>query len=122
MIVGIINADDYENGYKEKTRANEIEVKDTDNDWKLMLKTNDRDMGVIAGYAKPISDFLWKATGEYATQITYTEITNYDVEVARGPKGDDRLDVYTDFKILLAWQNDSPGYYNITLVYTLTTQ
>ncbi|MBU1146925.1 MAG: hypothetical protein KKD11_01075, partial [Candidatus Omnitrophica bacterium] len=84
--MGIVESDDYSNGYKEKLRGNIIKLKNSANDWKLMLKTNDSDMGMAGNYAKSINDFHWKATGEYATQATYQEITNYDVEVARGQK------------------------------------
>jgi len=122
MTMGIINADDYENGYKQKVRANNIRLRDTSNDWKLMVKTNNSDIGVVGDYVKPIGDFFWKATGSYATQTTYTEITNYDVEAARGPMSSKKQDIFTDFKIRLTWSEDVPGYYNITLLYTLTTQ
>ena len=120
--MGIINADDYENGYKEKISGNLIRLNDKVNDWKLMVKTNDSDMGSISGYIKPVDDFFWKATGPYATQATYTSITNYDIEVARGPMGSKKLDIFTDYKIALSWARDIPGSYDITLVYTLTTQ
>lgn len=120
--MGTVNINDYEAGYKEKARANVLLVKDTDNDWKLMIKTNDSDMGVVGSYAKPIGDLNWRASGYGATQLTYTSLTNYDVEVARGQKGSPTRLVYTDYKILLAWANDLPGVYNINILYTLTTQ
>ena len=122
LTMGIIGSSDYEKGYKETISANSIQLRDANNDWKLMVKTNDNDMGVVGGYTKPISDFFWRATGSYATQLAYTEITNYDVEAARGSRTSKKLDVFSDFKILLAWSRDAPGYYNISLLYTLTTQ
>lgn len=118
--MGIVSASDYENGYKEKVTGNSLSVTDTVA-WKVMVKTNDNNMGVIGDYTKPISDFYWKATGSYATQTTYTSITNYDVEAARGAKGT-KLSVPIDYKILLSWSNDVAGNYNLTVVYTLTTQ
>ncbi|MDP8229488.1 MAG: hypothetical protein P9L93_00075 [Candidatus Gorgyraea atricola] len=120
--MGIINADDYENGCKEKISGSLIRLRDTANDWKLTVKTNDSDMGSINGYIKPIDDFSWKAKGSHATQIRYTSITNYDVEVARGSRSAKKLDIFTDYKIALSWARDIPGNYDITLVYTLTTQ
>ena len=122
LTMGIVKADDYEKGYKQKERANNIRLRDTANDWKLMVKTNNSDMGMVSGYTKPINDFFWKATGNYATQTTYTEITNYDVEVARGPRSSKKQNIFTDFKIRLTWSKDVPGYYNISLLYTLATQ
>jgi len=122
LTMGIIGSSDYENGYKESISANSIRLRDTNNDWKIMVKTNDNDMGVMGAYTKPIKDFFWRATGSYATQLAYTEITNYDVEVARGSKTSKKLDVFADFRILLRWSKDVPGYYNINLLYTLTTQ
>jgi len=119
--MGTIAVLDYENKYKEKTRANIVVVTDTVNDWKLMVKTNNNDMGVVGNYTKPISDFLWRATGSYTTQTTYTSITDYDVEAARGAKGTNRI-VYIDAKILLFWARDIPGKYDIIVTYTLTTQ
>lgn len=120
--IGEIRADNYEAGYKEKIRANAVIVKDTLNAWKVMIKTNNNNMGVIGSYAKPISDFYWKATGNTATQITYTSIANYDLEIARGSAGASFVTIYMDYKILLSWPNDVPGVYNITVTYTLTTQ
>ena len=87
-----------------------------------MVKTNNENMGVIGGYAKPIGDFQWKARSSYATQITYVGITNYDVEAARGPAGQSLNTIYIDHRILLAWAKDVPGDYYLTIVYTLTTQ
>jgi hypothetical protein len=119
--MGTIGVLDYENQYKEKTRANIVVVTDTVNAWKLMVKTNNNNMGVVGDYAKPISDFLWRATGSYATQTTYIGITNYDVEAARGAKGTNLI-IYIDAKILLSWARDIPGKYSIIVTYTLTTQ
>lgn len=119
--MGTVKIRDYEAGYLEKAWGNTILVRDTSNDWKVMVKTDYDNMGVIGNYVKPISDFNWKASGDYATQITYIDLENYDVEVARGPQGILGR-VYVDYKILLAWANDVPGDYNITVVYTLTTQ
>ena len=120
--IGEIRADNYETGYKEKIRANAVIVKDTLNAWKVMIKTNNNNMGVIGSYAKPISDFYWKGTGDTVTQITYTNITNYDLEIARGSASASFRTIYMDYRILLSWPNDVPGVYNITLTYTLTTQ
>lgn len=120
--MGAVKSGDYEAGYKEKIRANVLLVKDTINAWKLMVKTDDNNMGVIGDYTKPIGDFKWRATGATATQLTYTNLANYDVEAARGPSGTSTNIVYFDYRILLAWANDVPGVYNINVVYTLTTQ
>ena len=119
--MGKVKISDYEAGYLEKTWGSTIIVRDTSNDWKVLVKTNYDNMGVIGDYAKPISDFNWKASGDYATQLTYIDLENYDVEVARGPQ-DILGRVYVDYKILLAWANDVPGDYNINVIYTLTTQ
>ena len=119
--IGIVSANNYDRGYKEKIQGNILLVTDTSNDWKVLVKTNDDNMGVIGNYTKPISDFYWKAKGKYATQITYKGVTNYDVEVARGSKGLFKI-VITDYKILLSWAKDVPGNYKLTVVYTLTTQ
>ena len=119
--MGVIRADDYETGYIEKIRGNLLLIKDTNNDWKVMIKTNDDNMGVIGSYTKPISDVYWKSEGVYATQLVYTNIDTYDIEVARGPRGSQEK-VFVYYKILLSWAQDVPGDYNLTVVYTLTTQ
>ncbi|MFH1854418.1 MAG: hypothetical protein ABH815_03795 [Candidatus Omnitrophota bacterium] len=112
---------DYENGYKEKIRGGILLVTNSSYAWKLMVKTNDSNMGVIGSYAKSIDDFYWRATGTFAEQTSYTSMTNYDVEVARGPMGSIGA-VYIDYKILLSWAQDVPGDYNLIVVYTVTTQ
>lgn len=120
--MGIVAVSDYENGYKEKLPGNILNLRSDKLDWKLWVKTNDNNMGVIGDYTKPISDFYWKAEGDYATQTIYTSITNYDIEAASGAKSSRERQVPIDYKILLSWSNDVPGNYNLTIVYTLTTQ
>ena len=120
--LGTINMTDYETGYKEKIRATVLLVKDDTNNWKLMVSTMDSNMGAIGDYIKPIGDFKWRASGSMATQLTYTSLTNYGLEAARGLKSGTTNIIYIDYRILLAWGNDVPGVYNINIVYTLTTQ
>jgi len=119
--MGVVSVGDYEAGYKENLQANVIRLRDTANDWKLLVKTNDSDMGIIGSYIKPISDFSWRAEGDYATQTIYREITNYDIEVARGPRGSFKW-IVMDYRVQLLWDRDVPGDYNINILYTLTTQ
>jgi hypothetical protein len=119
--MGTVGVNDFENGKKEKRRANILIVTDNVNAWKVMVKTDNNDMGVVGNYTKPISDFLWRATGSYATQTSYTNITNYDVEAARGAKGTNFI-VYIDAQVLLSWARDIPGKYNLVVTYTVTTQ
>jgi len=119
--MGTVGLNNFEDKYIEKTRANIIIATDTGDPWKVMVKTTNNDMGVVGSYSKPISDFRWRATGNYATQISYTSITNYDVEAARGSKGSNFI-IYVDVQMLLSWAKDAPGKYDIILTYTLTTQ
>jgi len=119
--MGIVTADDYKQGYQEKIQANLLHIKDQDNDWKVMVRTDDSSMGVIGNYTKPVSDLYWRAQGTYAIQTEYTSITNYDVEVARGPSGNLK-NLFVDYRVLLSWDRDVPGDYYIALLYTLTTQ
>jgi len=120
--MGIVTADDYKQGYQEKIQASLLYIKDQDNDWKVLVRTDDSSMGVVGNYTKPISDFYWRAQGTYAIQTTYTSIANYDVEVARGPRDNNTKNLFIDYKISLSWDKDVPGDYYITLLYTLTTQ
>ena len=119
--MGTVGVNDFENKYKEKTRANILVGSDSVNAWKVMVKSDSTDMGVVGSYAKPIGDFRWRATGNYATQTSYTNITNYDVEAARGSKGYNLI-VYIDAQMLLSWAKDVPGKYNLIVTYTVTTQ
>jgi hypothetical protein len=119
--MGSIAVSDFEAGFKEKTRANILIVSDSASAWKVLVKTDNTDMGVVGNYTKPISDFRWRATGNYATQTSYTSIANYEVEAARGPQGSNLL-VYIDTEVLLSWARDVPGAYHIILTYTITTQ
>ncbi len=119
--MGTVGVNDFENKYKEKTRANILTVSDNVNSWKVMVKSDNNDMGVVGSYAKPIGDFRWRSTGSYATQTSYTNITNYDVEAARGPRGTNFI-IYIDVQMLLSWIKDIPGKYNLIVTYTITTQ
>lgn len=120
--LGTVTIADYESGYKEKARATVLLVRDNAHSWKLMVATNNANMGVIGDYTKPIGDLRWRASGYGATQLTYTSLTNYNVEAARGPKSGVLRTIYIDYSIILAWENDVPGVYNISVLYTLTTQ
>ena len=120
--LGTINMADYETGYKEKIRATVLLVKDDTNNWKLMVSTMDSNMGAIGAYIKPIGDFKWRASGSMATQLTYTSLTNYGLEAARGLKSGTTNIIYLDYRVLLVWGNDVPGVYNVNILYTLTTQ
>ncbi|MDP2911763.1 MAG: hypothetical protein Q8N76_05480 [Candidatus Omnitrophota bacterium] len=119
--MGIVTASDYQNGFQEKIQANLLHINSNDDDWKVMVRTDDSSMGVIGSYTKPVSDLQWRAQGTYATQTTYTSVSNYDIEVARGPRGSVK-NLFIDYKVLLSWAKDVPGDYYITLLYTLTTQ
>ncbi|MFC1546244.1 hypothetical protein ACFL4O_00810 [bacterium] len=117
-----VKVKDYEAGYKEELKANRIIVLNiTDPAWKLFIKTNSNNMGINGTYTKPITDFEWRASGDYATQTTYIPITNYDVEAASGETGK-KFTIYIDHKVLLLWSDDIPGDYNIDVTYTVTTE
>jgi len=120
--LGTIAMADYETGYKEKVRATVLLAKDDTDNWKVMVSTQDSNMGVVGDYAKPIGDLQWRASGSKATQLTYTNLTNYNVEAASGLKSGTTNIIYIDYKVLLTWANDVPGVYNISILYTLTTQ
>jgi len=119
--MGIVTATDYQNGFKEKIQANLLSIESKAKDWKVMIRTNNSSMGVVGSYTKPVSDLQWRAQGIYATQTIYTSMTNYDVEVARGPRKGVH-NIFIDYKVLLYWERDIPGNYYITLLYTITTQ
>lgn len=120
--MGIVTASDYEAGFMENIRANFLLIKDKNNDWKVTIRTNDDNMGVVGSYAKPISDLEWKAVGDHATQLTYAGLTTYDIEVGRGPSANEEQKIFVDYRVLLSWANDIPGDYFLTILYTLTTQ
>lgn len=120
--MGTVSIADYEAGYKEKLRATVLLAKDASDNWKLMVSTQDDNMGVIGDYVKPVADFNWRANGAKATQLTYTSLTNYGLEAAAGLKSGSTNIIYIDYKIILSWGNDVPGVYNINILYTLTTQ
>ena len=119
--LGEVKAEDYQKGYIEKFQGNIIILMYT-GDWKLTVKTNNPNMGVIGDYAKAINDFQWKATGSDSTQTNYISIENHDVEVAKGGITPGATIIMIDYKVLLGWKKDIPGNYNIELVYTLTSQ
>lgn len=120
--IGTVSITDYEAGYKEKLRATVLLAKNDTNNWKLMVSTQDDNMGAIGDYTKPIADLKWRASGSKATQLTYISLTNYGLEAASGLKSGTTNIIYIDYRIILAWANDAPGVYNIHILYTLTTQ
>ena len=122
VYIGNIRIPNFNAGFIQETNAVTVNAKSTKDDWKLFVKTNNNDMGTIGTYVKPISDFQWQATGSSATQTTFISIANFDIEVARGIRSGQKNQIPIDYQVLLAWENDVPGSYELSLLFTITTQ
>lgn len=108
------SGDDLDAGFIEGLSAMTLTVKSNVN-WEVQVRTTDSDMGTVGGYAKPISDFLWRESGG-----AYQAITQVDAQVSTGTPTSS-TDIIVDYKVLLGWADDKPGAYDITLRYTLSS-
>lgn len=118
----IVTEQHYVNGAIEDRDAVVIHLSNLTNPWKVTIKTNNLSMGNIKGYSKPVSDFLWKTSSEYASSSVYNELTRFEREIASGPAVRGAVRIPVDYKILLDWAKDLPHNYQVNIVYTLTLE
>ena len=105
-----------EQGYIEAEQALLISVS-SNTGWKVTVKTTDDDMGTLGGRLKPISDLLWKRH----RVGPYRPITHDDQLVMARTTPVAQRRMFLDYRVLLDWVEDSPGAYEISLLFTVGT-
>ncbi|MCG2755761.1 MAG: hypothetical protein L6247_09400 [Desulfobacteraceae bacterium] len=85
--------------------------------WQLTVQSEDPDMGKVEDNVKPLSDFLWKKSGD----INYTAISTEGHRVDSSAGYVDHQKAGLDYKMLVGWTRDKPGTYGLTLRFTLST-
>ena len=104
-------------GYIEVRRATTVTVS-SNVPWQLSVKSEDPDMGKGDNQTKPLSDFLWKKSGDAA--YTPLSLTSHRVDSSVTYADQKRIEL--DYKMLAGWARDTPGSYGVTLRFTLSTQ
>lgn len=85
--------------------------------WQLTIQSEDPDMGKVEDNVKPLSDFLWKKSGD----INYTAISTEGHRVDSSTGYADHQKAILDYKMIVGWTRDTPGTYGLTLRLTLST-
>lgn len=85
--------------------------------WQLTIRSEDPDMGKMKDNIKPLSDFLWKKSGD----INYAAISTEGRRVDSSTRYADHQKTILDYKMLVGWTRDKPGTYGLTLRFTLST-
>lgn len=120
---GTLQLLDFIAGSKEVTPAQELNIRSNVN-WTLTVKA---DTATWTGpWTKPTGDLVWKASvvnqPPKFTQIstTYAGLSTTSAIVAKGLSGNN-IKLNGHFKMLLSFDNDLPGNYQLGFTYTLTT-
>jgi len=85
--------------------------------WQLTIRSEDPDMGKVEDNVKPLSDFLWKKSGD----ADYTAISTEGHRVDSSTRYADYQKTILDYKMIVGWTRDKPGTYGLTLRFTLST-
>ncbi len=128
---GTVGQAEYDQGFAEKSPAQVATIK-SNVPWQLNVRADGSTWTyapptgmTIADPLKPASDLEWRSTSTdprvTTTVSTYTAMATTDAQVAAGNRGAN-IQLETHFRVLLDYQNDPAGDYQLTLTYTLTTQ
>lgn len=85
--------------------------------WQLTVRSEDLDMGKVGNRIKPLSDFLWKKSGD----AHYTAISHEGRLVDSSARYADHREVEVDYRMVVGWTRDKPGTYGLTLRFTMST-
>ncbi|MDP2911765.1 MAG: hypothetical protein Q8N76_05490 [Candidatus Omnitrophota bacterium] len=114
----------YEAGYVNgATDRPELTI-DSNTSWKLSVRVRS-DWNNVNGYQKQISDLMLKATSRNGRQtgfIDFASLAMNDQEIASNSQGIGSSVYNCQYRVLLGWEKDKPGAYNVIIVYTLATQ
>jgi hypothetical protein len=85
--------------------------------WQVTIQSEDPDMGNVEDTIKPLSDFLWKKSGD----ADYTAITTSGQVINSNSEYADHQKTSLDYKMIVGWTRDKPGTYGLTLRFTMST-
>lgn len=114
----------YEAGYVDGAINRPTLTVDSNTSWKLSVKINS-DWNNVNGYQKATGDLMFKVTSNSGRQTGFTDflpLTLNDQEIASSSDGIGSSIYNCQYRILLGWEKDKPGAYNIIIVYTLATK
>ena len=114
----------YEAGYVNGAADRPELTVDSNTSWKLSVKVSS-DWNNVNGYQKQTSDLMLKATSSNGRQTGFTDfapLAMNDQEIASNNQGIGSSVYNCQYRILLGWEKDKPGAYNIIIVYTLSTK
>jgi len=114
----------YEAGYVDGASDRPVLTVDSNTSWKLSVKVSS-DWNSVSGYQKATGDLMLRAvsSGGYQTGFAdFTPLSLMDQEIGSSSNGIGGNIFNCQYRILLGWEKDKPGVYNIIIVYTLATQ
>jgi len=114
----------YEAGYVDGAIARPTLTVDSNTSWKLSVKISS-DWNNVNGYQKATGDLKFKVTSSSGKQTSFTDflpLALTDQEIASSSDGIGSSVYNCQYRILLGWEKDKPGAYNIIIVYTLATK
>lgn len=85
--------------------------------WQFTVQSEDPDMGKVENHIKPLSDFLWKKSGD--AHYTAISIEEHRVDSSAGYADHQKIEL--DYKMFVGWTRDIPGTYGLTLRFTMST-
>lgn len=122
---GELTTADYTNGYKEIAPAQTLYIASSTS-WVVTIKALSDTWAYTGGEPDPLKPSIqleWKSFSSdpavSSTNATYTGMTTIDVPVAAGNPGVN-IEVQVFFKLLLSYDYDPSGTYNLSFLYTLT--
>jgi len=114
----------YEAGYVDGAIDRPVLTVDSNTSWKLSVKVSSN-WNSVNGYQKSTGDLMFKAASGNGRQtgfIDFKPLALNDQEIASSSDGIGSGVYNCQYRILLSWEKDKPGVYNIIIVYTLSTQ
>jgi hypothetical protein len=84
--------------------------------WIITVRSLDPDLGAShdGTYVKPLSDLMFRPSGEK----NWRRMRQDAEEIASGTETGEGT-IYADFRVILKFQNDVPGRYRTTLIFTI---
>jgi len=114
----------YEAGYVDGAAARPKLIVNSNTSWRLSVKVSSN-WNNVNGYQKQTSDLMLNVTSSSGGQTGFTNfapLAMTDQEIASRSQGTGSSVYNCQYRVLLGWEKDKPGAYNIIIVYTLSTQ
>lgn len=88
--------------------------------WRITIHTDDSDLGMLGGEAKPLTDLCWKRSNKPVSQFKAISQTPEIVRQSNKSASNKRINL--DLKLLLSWEDDAPGNYAVDIILTIGTR